>query len=447
LLSRYPNGPELDIDGLILDYIGRSGEKLDAVFKLNPSLYPYLFAEDPEKGLRLLQVVGDPDIVLRCGKRYPLIAKVLASRGAELCAPALLKNPSASLGYKVRSVVWHISDAHFGKFYKLKETPRELAFLVAQLARDYPDLLPDVILISGDVSSIASQLEFEQFRSFCRDISAALWKQACPERILVVPGNHDVTWESDGRADRLSRFSQNFRDDSVCVTPFGEPERVMGGGRFKVIRKNPHPETAPPVAVVFDLEKDINFALLVSGYFSGNVPAEVRGALDSAAGTAEDLATLLRVDEGEVSHEYLHTISEALQENRSLCLGLIHHNPVPYGIEMTRNPLAPTLMETLWINKVPVLLHGHIHLNESRSNKRPPIPGQSYPIPVSTLTSVTSAGGARGMNIYFIGPGGEDQRLDAVVWTISQSMSFRLDDATWRYRVRVKSDACEVAHL
>jgi len=49
LLSRYPNGPELDIDGLILDYIGRSGEKLDAVFKLNPSLYPYLFAEDPEK--------------------------------------------------------------------------------------------------------------------------------------------------------------------------------------------------------------------------------------------------------------------------------------------------------------------------------------------------------------------------------------------------------------
>ena len=187
LLSRYPNGPELDIDGLILDYIGRSGEKLDAVFKLNPSLYPYLFAEDPEKGLRLLQVVGDPDIVLRCGKRYPLIAKVLASRGAELCAPALLKNPSASLGYKVRSVVWHISDAHFGKFYKLKETPRELAFLVAQLARDYPDLLPDVILISGDVSSIASQLEFEQFRSFCRDISAALWKQACPERILVVP--------------------------------------------------------------------------------------------------------------------------------------------------------------------------------------------------------------------------------------------------------------------
>jgi hypothetical protein len=114
---------------------------------------------------------------------------------------------------------------------------------------------------------------------------------------------------------------------------------------------------------------------------------------------------------------------------------------------MGRNPLAPKLMETLWMKRIPVLLHGHIHLSESPSNKRPAMPGQAYPIPASTLASVTTAGRARGINIHFIGPGGGEQRLDTLVWTISQSMGCRLDEATWRYRIRVKSNGCEVEHL
>jgi 3',5'-cyclic AMP phosphodiesterase CpdA len=447
LLQRNPAETTLDVDALIIDYLGRSGQKLESVLKVNPLLYAYLFGGSAEHGRRLLQALGDPDIVERCQKKYPLIARASNTDGLEKTMADAIRNPETYLSYAARAVVWQISDVHFGKFYKLKETPRELAYFLAQISREHPALKPDTVVICGDVSSIAIESEFNDFLEFCNDLSHALWKAKCPERILVVPGNHDVTWAADGTADKMAAFKRKFSSDSACVTPFGKPEKRMGNGRFKIVRVNPHPNTIPPVAVVFDEEKQVRYTLLVSGFFSGNVPLDVRTALNSATGSTEDLLALLRVDEGEVKHEYLSAISDALGGNTCLGIGVIHHNPVPYGVEMSRNPLAPKLMETLWMNKVPLLLHGHIHLGESRSNKRPAVPGQAYPIPVSTLTSVTTAGGARGINIHFIGVDRTEPRIDTLMWNISQSMAFRVDDAAWRYRISVTPETCKVEHL
>ena len=454
LIRRFPDH-DLDIDGIIVDYLGRSGKSLDSVFELNPKLYPFLFAGDGEEnGRRLLKVLGDVhvqrELAERCKKDYPLVEKILASNARKAPNPRtveLIQNPAGTLGYPVRSIVWHISDVHFGKFNKLNQSPRELAYFLAQLPLEYSTMLPDVVLISGDVSSVASEAEFEQFRLFCVGLSEALWKRQCPERILVVPGNHDVTWLPDGTADRLSEFRKHFSDDQVCISPFGAADREMGGGRFRITRVDPYPDTVPPVTVVHDTEKNIRFVLLVSGYFSGNVPADVRHALISSTGSINDISELLRIDEGEVTHEYLFNIGVALGTDTSTCFGVIHHNPVPYGIEMCRNSLAPKLMETLWKKGVPVLLHGHVHLAESRSNKRPAAPGQAYPIPAPTLTSVTTAGSGRGINVHFVGPDDEQLQFDTLIWSYSQSMAFQPVDAVWRYRVKVNPDACEVEHL
>ena len=55
LLKRRPGDLGLDIDGLVIDYLGRSGQKLEAVFEINPYLYAYLFGENKEIGQRLLR--------------------------------------------------------------------------------------------------------------------------------------------------------------------------------------------------------------------------------------------------------------------------------------------------------------------------------------------------------------------------------------------------------
>jgi calcineurin-like phosphoesterase family protein len=453
LLERYPRDG-LDIEGIVMDFLGRSGQTLDAVFSINHLIYTSLFTgHGLDKGQRLLKAIGDrearAELSERCSEKYPVVTEIisreLSINRAMTDSAALIENPSSVLGYPIHYVVWHLSDVHFGSFNKLESNPRELAFLVAQLAADHRSLTPDVVIVSGDISSKALPSEFEDFKTFCVELSQALWNGRHPERILMVPGNHDVTWLPNGTADCLRQFSSLFCDDQVCVSPFG-PETVLLANRFEVLRSNPKPSTVPPIALVHDQEKNIKFLLLVSGYFSGNVPSKVRQTLSESHGTDQDLQELLRVDAGEVSQEYLFNISNLPAVN-SLCLGIIHHNPVQYGVETCQNSLAPKLMEKLWSRGVPLLLHGHTHLSEPKSNRRPAAPGLAYPVPAPTLTSITTAGSGRGINIHFIGPESTNRQIDTLVWNYSPSTAFLPTDAVWRYRIVIQPDSCSVDHL
>jgi hypothetical protein len=140
-------------------------------------------------------------------------------------------------------------------------------------------------------------------------------------------------------------------------------------------------------------------------------------------------------------------LAKQLAKDGRIGVGVIHHNPIQYGKEISANVLAPQLMETLWSRGVPVLLHGHVHLSEGKGNKRPATPGVSYPLPAPTFTSVTAAGSGRGLNIHFIGPDVNDRRMDTVVWHYSPSMAFQAADAFWKYRFRFNPTVCAVEHL
>ena len=454
LLRRYPQDG-LDIEGLILDYLGRTNTTMDKVFDINHLIYTSLFTGTGlDRGLKLLSAVGDSEVLAelgeKCKERYTVISDVVGEQlrkgGGVNPAEQLIENPSVALGYTPQCIVWHLSDVHFGSFNKIEDDPRQLAYTVAKLAVDHPTVSPDVIVISGDVSSVAAPGEFGRFRLFCTELSLALWGRAYPERILVVPGNHDVTWGPDGTADRMARFADTMGED-VCITPFGPAHSSFGGGRVEVDRSSPNPNIVAPFAVVRDHDKTIDFILLVSGYFSGAVPDAIRGCLGAATGTFAEHQDLLRTDKGEVSQEYLFHLSKQLTKSERLGIGVIHHNPVQYGKEISANALAPQLMETLWSRGVPVLLHGHIHLSEGKGDKRPATPGLSYPVPAPTLTSVTSAGSGRGLNVHFIGPEVTERRMDTVVWPYASSMAFQVADAVWKYRFRFGPTVCAVEHV
>lgn len=69
----------------------------------------------------------------------------------------------------------HLSDLHFGA-----TDPAVVAALVAELAKDPPDL----VIISGDLTQAARSGEYRQARAFL---------DAMPAPVLAVPGNHDVS--------------------------------------------------------------------------------------------------------------------------------------------------------------------------------------------------------------------------------------------------------------
>jgi 3',5'-cyclic AMP phosphodiesterase CpdA len=73
----------------------------------------------------------------------------------------------------------HVSDLHFGGLADLDQ--------VEALEQMIPDLRPDAVVVSGDLSQRARHGEFQRARALVR--AAA---RTAP--VLVTPGNHDVRW-------------------------------------------------------------------------------------------------------------------------------------------------------------------------------------------------------------------------------------------------------------
>ncbi len=73
----------------------------------------------------------------------------------------------------------HVSDPHFGESAHLEQ--------VAAVEELVPDLEPNVIVLSGDLTQRARHGEFQAARAFVREL-----ERTAP--VFVMPGNHDVQW-------------------------------------------------------------------------------------------------------------------------------------------------------------------------------------------------------------------------------------------------------------
>jgi 3',5'-cyclic AMP phosphodiesterase CpdA len=75
--------------------------------------------------------------------------------------------------------ILHLSDLHFGSLAAIEQ--------IESLERTIPDLRPDAIVISGDLSQRARHGEFQRARAL-----AQVAARTAP--VHVIPGNHDVCW-------------------------------------------------------------------------------------------------------------------------------------------------------------------------------------------------------------------------------------------------------------
>jgi len=216
----------------------------------------------------------------------------------------------------MRRRVAHLSDLHFG---------REDPDVVAALAVAIGEAMPDLVVVSGDLTQRARTGEFARARAFL---------EALPAPSLVVPGNHDIPLHNPIRRfvrplDRFGRFfaagqDPVFVDEALLVIGLntarsltwkdGRVSRAqmvhladtvarLGGPRMRIVVAH-HPfvqiPTARPATLVGRLRPalralvDAGIDLVLSGHehreFTGDLsdhhPTLDRSILVAQAGTA-----------------------------------------------------------------------------------------------------------------------------------------------------------------
>ena len=112
----------------------------------------------------------------------------------------------------------HISDPHFGALAELDE--------IEALEQLIPDLRPDAVVISGDLSQRARHGEFQRARALVQTAT-----RTAP--VHVMPGNHDVRWWLRplipfAKAPLYAKYTRYFGADLAPTLTL--PGAVIAGG-------------------------------------------------------------------------------------------------------------------------------------------------------------------------------------------------------------------------
>jgi 3',5'-cyclic AMP phosphodiesterase CpdA len=92
--------------------------------------------------------------------------------------------------------ILHISDTQFGRYHRfgagVESLGNHLIYDLRELVgRQVPRI--DLILISGDIAEQGLKKEYDQARAFIDQLCG--FTELTPDRVVVVPGNHDVNWD------------------------------------------------------------------------------------------------------------------------------------------------------------------------------------------------------------------------------------------------------------
>ncbi len=115
------------------------------------------------------------------------------------------------------AVILHLSDLQFGVHHRFTGAPlspddpsvephwryandQDFEMLATKLDEDLrilessEGLKPNILVISGDVSEWSMEDEYQKAETFVRHLLESQYTDLSPERLVLVPGNHDVNW-------------------------------------------------------------------------------------------------------------------------------------------------------------------------------------------------------------------------------------------------------------
>jgi hypothetical protein len=210
----------------------------------------------------LLEALGHHGMVADVLKQVALDAIKIGRAGARSDGSReQRKDPRRAAPTVAPAVVLHLSDLHFG-------TPELADRWYSQLAEDLHHNLAcdrlDALLLSGDIANYATPDEYAAARSFLDKLCAELHIPG--QRIIPVPGNHDLNWKLSEEAYSLVKRSKlksppregtfiehgpdvvELRDDALYVNRF-EPFAAF----YQSVRGEPYPLDPAEQALLYPL--------------------------------------------------------------------------------------------------------------------------------------------------------------------------------------------------
>jgi 3',5'-cyclic AMP phosphodiesterase CpdA len=106
----------------------------------------------------------------------------------------------------------HLSDIQIGRDFCFKDPDNLVEEVGKALAKE--QLAPDIVIVSGDLVSVASPAEFGQATGLLKQLKDSLPEIRTNEQIIIAPGNHEVNWD-------LARISYSVLKD--IDTRAGDP--------------------------------------------------------------------------------------------------------------------------------------------------------------------------------------------------------------------------------
>ncbi|HLK93180.1 MAG TPA: metallophosphoesterase [Polyangia bacterium] len=229
------------------------------------------------------------------------------------------------------------------------------------LARFPEDDWPKVVVVSGDLVNkggkaerVQGRGEFERATDFLHRVREALRIE--PDRILVVPGNHDVDWSANlSTQERFQAFMDAMRDFTTPKITSDGPEPVLVD--LSTIRKG----------------IDVEVLLLVSPTFSG-APDEERKALRDGLNRrlqgehvpvkVDDLIELRPLDVALIGQRQREKILQRPYK-KNIRIAVLHHHVLPDD-QLELSPFEAVLdsgrlLEALVSRGFDLIVTGHKH--------------------------------------------------------------------------------------
>jgi len=302
-------------------------------------------------------------------------------------------------------IIHQISDLHFGQFSEEIGGKWLCEYYIEHLKILDPSKRPHAIIICGDLTSFGLDSEFVDAARFVQQLKGSAGRNGsallqplyvgsepdCAKQIVVVPGNHDVTWREQRRdGDAAIKPFQKFLDITQVLTPLSscpavhfEPVSVtilacnsahLGGvdvpSDYVSLPPELRMEHGPALAAVL---RDIRQTV------EENATARMDTLDPSSRENA--LKDIIRFTWGYVEPRSLEKIKEYVTEAEdspdikfpngvsrfkpepNIRIGVLHHNVSAFGDGSLFADLINSgrVVESFLKNNVNMLLHGHQH--------------------------------------------------------------------------------------
>lgn len=236
--------------------------------------------------------------------------------------------------------------------------------------------LLDAIVVTGDVTSQNGQEGFDLLPSVLRELGAAL---PSPEKVLVVPGNHDVAWGTkSSTSDRYAQFVKLRSHGYVTALLEGVDFDATGRSLGSAGIQDPVVSAEDGTFVVVGLNSS-NHCGVQTNVESALQPHVVKLEEDAKtddgtrqllkAWAARGLYDMARVDRGQLrigSEALKRTVGAVSAPGEPVRIVALHHQLLPVSTSEEVKPFESltnlaAVRDWLAGNDVDVVLHGHKH--------------------------------------------------------------------------------------